>query len=163
MKSSGLVAAVGTALLSACVSISDTAQAPEATETITRVGVFYAPKRVLVPGNDLYSGAIAYGGTIYLAGVIGRSETGDVQEATRQAMEAVKTNIERAGGTMADLLKCSVFLSDIEQYGPMNEVYAEYFTGLEPPARTAIAVSALPFGALVEVECIAAASSSHAE
>ncbi len=69
-------------------------------------------------------------------------------------MDAVKGNLAKAGGSMADLLKCTVFMTDIGQYGPMNEVYAEYFAS-EPPARTAIAVSALPFGALVEVECIA--------
>ncbi|MBA4227381.1 MAG: reactive intermediate/imine deaminase [Hyphomonas sp.] len=114
-----------------------------------------AGKTVLVPGNALYSAAVAHGETLYLAGVIGRSETGDVKEATRQAMDAVKGNLEKAGGAMGDLLKCTVFMTDIAQYGPMNEVYAEYFTDVPPPARTAVAVSALPFGALVEVECIA--------
>ena len=60
-----------------------------------------------------------------------------------------------ASGTLERLLKCTVFMTDIEQYGPMNEVYAEYFADVPPPARTAVAVSALPFGALVEVECVA--------
>lgn len=153
MKSSVLVPAIGAALLCGCVSIRD--RAPLAPAPVD--------KTVLVPGNHLYSAAVRHGDTIYLAGVIGRSETGDVRHATRQAMDAVKTNIEKAGRGMADLLKCTVFMTDIEQYGPMNEVYAEYFTGTAPPARTAIAMSALPFGALVEVECIAAASSSQAE
>lgn len=153
MKYSVLVACVGAALLGGCVSIADTAPLARAP----------AEKTVLVPGNTLYSAAVRHGDTIYLAGVIGRSETGDVQDATRQAMDAVKANIGKAGGTMADLLKCTVFMTDIEQYGPMNEVYAEYFAGVAPPARTAIAVSALPFGALVEVECIAAASASRAD
>ena len=115
-----------------------------------------AERRVLVPGNHLYSAAVRHGDTIYLAGVIGRSETGDVTEAARQALDAVQTNIGKAGGTMGDLVKCTIFMTDIEQYGPVNEVYAAYFER-DPPARTAIAVSALPFGALVEVECIAAA------
>lgn len=115
-----------------------------------------AGKTVLTPGNHFYSAAVRSGSTIYLAGVIGRSETGDIAEATTQAMNSVKTNIEAAGGTMADLVKCTVFLIDIAHYGAMNDVYASYFTA-EPPARTALAVSALPFGALVEVECIAAA------
>lgn len=145
MRVSGLVAAVGAALLAGCVSVTE-APAPVAVP---------AAKTVLVPGNALYSAAVAHGETVYLAGVIGRSETGDVREATRQAMDTVKGNIEKAGAAMGDLLKCTVFMTDIEQYAPMNEVYAEYFTDTPPPARTAVAVSALPFGALVEVECIA--------
>lgn len=141
----GLVAAVGAALLAGCVSVTE---APAPVDVP-------AAKTVLVPGNALYSAAVRHGDTVYLAGVIGRSETGDVKEATRQAMDAVKDNLEKAGRTMDDLLKCTVFMTDIEQYGPMNEVYADYFADVSPPARTAVAVSALPFGALVEVECVA--------
>ena len=143
MKPVLCLAVMGAALLSGCVSAPEAA-APSASSV----------KEVLVPGNALYSAAVGHGDTVYLAGVIGRSETGDVSEATRQAMDAVKGNIEKAGGTMGDLLKCTIFMTDIAQYGPVNEVYAEYFES-DPPARTAIAVSALPFGALVEVECIA--------
>lgn len=145
MRVSGLVGAVGAALVAGCVSVTE-APAPVSVP---------ATKTVLVPGNALYSAAVGHGDTVYLAGVIGRSETGDVKEATRQAMDAVKGNLEKAGGAMGDLLKCTVFMTDIEQYAPMNEVYADYFTDTPPPARTAVAVSALPFGALVEVECIA--------
>lgn len=139
------IAVMGAALLGGCVSAPEAA-APAAPSPPV--------KEVLVPGNALYSAAVGHGDTVYLAGVIGRSETGDVGEAARQAMDAVKGNIEKAGGTMGDLLKCTIFMTDIEQYGPVNEVYADYFES-DPPARTAIAVSALPFGALVEVECLA--------
>lgn len=151
MKHFALMALLATGALGACVSIQDHGR-PAPKE-------FPLPppeKVVLVPGNALYSAAVAHGETVYLAGVIGRSETGDVKEATRQAMDAVKGNLEKAGGAMGDLLKCTVFMTDIEQYALMNEVYAEYFTDAPPPARTAVAVSALPFAALVEVECIAA-------
>lgn len=150
MKHFALMALLAPAALGACVNIQDPGR-PAPKE-------FPLPppeKMVLVPGNQLYSAAVVHGDTIYLAGVIGRSETGDVKEATRQAMDAVKGNLEKVGRTMDDLLKCTVFMTDIEQYGPMNEVYADYFPA-NPPARTAVAVSALPFGALVEVECIAA-------
>ncbi|MFN4025167.1 MAG: RidA family protein [Hyphomonas sp.] len=146
MKPITCFAALGAALLAGCVTVHE-AEAP----TISP-----AAKTVLVPGNPLYSAAVRQGDTIWLAGVIGRSETGDVREATRQAMDAVKTNIEAAGGSFSDLVKCIVYMTDIEQYAPMNEVYATYFER-EPPARTAIAVSALPFGALVEITCVAAA------
>lgn len=151
MKHFALMALLAPAALGACVNIQDHGR-PAPKE-------FPLPppeKVVLVPGNALYSAAVGHGDTVYLAGIIGRSETGDVREATRQAMDTVKGNLEKAGAAMEDLLKCTVFMTDIEQYGPMNEVYTEYFANVSPPARTAVAVSALPFGALVEVECIAA-------
>lgn len=150
MKHFALMALLAPAALGACVNIQDHGR-PAPKE-------FPLPppeKMVLVPGNQLYSAAVGHGDTIYLAGVIGRSETGDVKEATRQAMDAVKGNLEKVGRTMDDLLKCTVFMTDIEQYGPMNEVYADYFPA-NPPARTTVAISALPLGAMVEVECIAA-------
>ena len=151
MKHFAPMALIAFAALGACVNIEDQGRpAPK------EYPLPPPEKVVLVPGNALYSAAVRHGDTIYLAGVIGRSETGDVKEATRQAMDAVKGNLEKAGRGMGDLLKCTVFMTNIEQYGPMNEVYAEYFADVPPPARTAIAVSALPFGALVEVECIAA-------
>lgn len=146
MKRLTCLAALGATLLGGCVTVHES-RAPAAAP---------ASKTVLVPGNHLYSAAVSQGDTIWLAGVIGRSETGDVREATRQAMDAVKTNIEAAGGSITDLVKCTVYMTDIEQYAPMNEVYATYFERA-PPARTAIAVSALPFGALVEITCVAAA------
>ncbi|MFN7054443.1 RidA family protein [Hyphomonas sp.] len=136
------------ASLGACVSVNETVLPPAPAAPAT--------KQVLVPGNHLYSAAVRHGDTIYLAGVIGRSETGDVREATHAAMTAVKTNTEAAGAAMADLLKCTVYMTDIDQYTAMNEVYATYFER-DPPARTAIAVTALPFGALVEITCVAAA------
>lgn len=146
MKRMTCLAALGAVFLSGCVTVHER-QGPAAPA---------AAKTILVPGNHLYSAAVRQRDTIWLAGVIGRSETGDVTEATHAAMTAVKTSIEAAGGSMNDLVKCTVYMTDIDQYGPMNDVYATYF-GSDPPARTAIAVSALPFGALVEVTCVAAA------
>lgn len=142
------VALLAALAMSGCISVVEQSPPPVVTTP--------SGKTVLVPGNALFSPAVRGGDTVFLSGVIGRSDSGDAREATRQAMNSVKGNIEKAGGTMADLLKCTVFLTDIDHYAAMNEVYAEYFVS-EPPARTAIAVSALPFGALVEVECIAAA------
>ncbi|MGH7507624.1 MAG: RidA family protein, partial [Longimicrobiales bacterium] len=56
-----------------------------------------------------------------------------------------------------DLVKCTVFLADIRDYDAMNAVYADFFEGTDPPARSAIGVAGLPAGARVEVECMAAA------
>ena len=73
----------------------------------------------------------------------------------QQVMKNIKAILEEAGISMANVMKTTVFLSDMNNFAAMNEVYAEFFS--EPfPARSAIAVKTLPKNALVEVECIAA-------
>jgi 2-iminobutanoate/2-iminopropanoate deaminase len=80
---------------------------------------------------------------------------GDIKAQTRQSLENVKAILEEAGTSMANVLKTTVFLADMSLFGPMNEVYAEFFN--EPyPARCAFAVKELPKQALVEIEVIAA-------
>jgi 2-iminobutanoate/2-iminopropanoate deaminase len=113
-------------------------------------------KEILTPGGALFSTAIRSGGMIYLSGVIGRSADGDAGAATRQALQGVQSRLEAVGHSMADAVKCTVYLIDMDDYGAMNEVYTEFFPE-NPPARTAIAVLALPVNAQVEVTCIAAA------
>jgi 2-iminobutanoate/2-iminopropanoate deaminase len=116
-------------------------------------------KEILVPGGGerpLFSTVIRSGNVLYLSGVVGRSADGDAGAATRQALEGVKQRLERVNHTMADVIKCTVYLVDMEDYAAMNEVYLEFFPS-EPPARTAVAVRALPVNAQVEVDCIAAA------
>ncbi len=113
-------------------------------------------KEVLTPGGALFSTAIRSGGFIYLSGVIGRSADGDAGEATRQALEGVRSRLEAVGHSMADAVKCTVYLIDMDDYQAMNQVYTEFFP-VDPPARTAVAVRALPVNAQVEVTCLAAA------
>lgn len=116
-------------------------------------------KEVLVPGGGerpLFSTIVQSGGTLYLSGVIGRSSTGDAAEATRAAMDGIQQRLARIDHTMEDLVKCVVYLIDMDDYAAMNEVYVSYFPS-NPPARTAVAVRALPVNAQVEVDCIAAA------
>ena len=78
----------------------------------------------------------------------------DVKKATAQALENVKAILEAGGATMDDVVKVLVFLTDMNDFAAMNEVYATYFTGV-CPARSAIAVAALPKGAVLEIEAIA--------
>lgn len=116
-------------------------------------------KDILIPGGGerpLFSTIIQSGGTLYLSGVIGRSATGDAAEATRAAMDGIQQRLERINHSMEDLVKCVVYLIDMDDYNAMNEVYVSYFPS-NPPARTAVAVRALPVNAQVEVDCIAAA------
>jgi len=107
-----------------------------------------------------YSQAIQVGNLIYTSGQIpidpttGAFVEGGIKEQTRQSLTNVKAILEEAGLSMGDVVKTTVFLADMNDFADMNSVYAEFFT--EPyPARSAVAVKALPKGALVEIEVIA--------
>lgn len=78
-----------------------------------------------------------------------------VEAQARQSLENIEHILEAAGLTMSDIVKTTVFLQDMSLFAGMNGVYATYFEGTFP-ARSAVAVKALPKNALVEIECIAA-------
>jgi enamine deaminase RidA (YjgF/YER057c/UK114 family) len=78
---------------------------------------------------------------------------GGIQAETRQTMENIKTTVESAGSSMDRIVKCSVFMADISEWGAMNEVYRTYFE--TPPARSAFGANGLALGARVEIDCIA--------
>lgn len=107
-----------------------------------------------------YSQAIEANGLVITSGQLpidpatGEFAPGGIKEQTRQSLTNAKAILEEAGISMANVMKTTVFLSDMNNFAAMNEVYAEFFS--EPfPARSAIAVKTLPKNALVEVECIA--------
>ncbi|MBR3545956.1 MAG: RidA family protein [Bacteroidaceae bacterium] len=107
-----------------------------------------------------YSQAIEVNGFVFASGQIpidpatGAFVEGGIQEQTRQALTNAQQILQTAGTDLNHVIKTTVFLSDIANFGPMNEVYAQFFT--EPfPARSAVAVKDLPKGALVEIEVIA--------
>ena len=79
-----------------------------------------------------------------------------IQAQTKQSLTNVKAILEEAGLTMDAVLKTTVFLSDMNNFGAMNEVYASFFTEGSFPARSAVEVARLPKDALVEIEVIAA-------
>ncbi len=79
-----------------------------------------------------------------------------IQAQTWQALTNVKAVLEKAGVAMDQILKTTVFLSDMNNFGPMNEVYATFFSVGDYPARSAVEVARLPKDALVEIEVIAA-------
>ncbi len=107
-----------------------------------------------------YVHAVAVSGTlVFVSGQIGITASGelvapDVRAQTRQALENLRAILEAAGSDLAHVVKTTVFLCSMQDFAAMNEVYAEYF-GTAPPARTTVEVSALPRGALVEIEAIA--------
>ena len=107
-----------------------------------------------------YSQAIAVGNTLYLSGQIGMNPatgelvSADVREQAVQALKNMKAVLAVAGATPANVVKTTVFLADMADFGAVNEVYAEVFTA-DTPARSCVAVAGLPKGARVEVEAIA--------
>ncbi len=106
-------------------------------------------------GSPFYSLGIRTDNLVFVSGVVGGSESGDIQEATRNALDGTRERVEASGATMADVVQCTVFLTDILQYTEMNEAYHQYFPS-DPPARTAIAVEAVPASGQLEIACIAA-------
>ena len=109
-----------------------------------------------------YSQAIKVGGLVFVSGQLpidpatGAFAEGGIKELTRQSLTNMKAILEEAGTSMANVLKTTVFLADMNDFAAMNEVYAEFFAA-PFPARSAVAVKTLPKGALVEIECIAQA------
>lgn len=83
----------------------------------------------------------------------GNMET-EIKAATNASLENVKAILEEAGLTMSDIVKTTVFISDMENFGQMNEVYATFF-GESAPARSCVQVARLPKDALVEIEAVA--------
>ncbi|GAA6243510.1 RidA family protein [Bacteroides fragilis] len=107
-----------------------------------------------------YSQAIEANGMVFVSGQLPiDAATGlmpdGVEAQARQSLENIKHILEAAGLTMSDIVKTTVFLQDMSLFAGMNGVYATYFEGAFP-ARSAVAVKALPKDALVEIECIAA-------
>lgn len=107
-----------------------------------------------------YSQAIEANGMVFASGQIpldpatGEVVEGGIKEQTRQALTNAAGVMEAAGLTLANVVKTTVFMADMNDFADMNEVYSTFFS--EPfPARSAVAVKALPKGVLVEVECIA--------
>ncbi len=107
-----------------------------------------------------FSDAVRVGNMLYLSGKLGnlpgtaQLAEGGIQGETRQTMENIKASLERHGSGMDRVVKCTVFLADIAEWGAMNEVYRTYFPE-NRPARSALGVSGLALDARVEIECMA--------
>ena len=108
-----------------------------------------------------YSQAVRVGNTIWVSGQIPLDPrtkemvSGDIEAQPRQVFDNLKAIVVAAGATFDDVVKATVFLTDLSHFALVNKVMAEYFR--EPyPARAAVGVASLPRGAQVEVECIVA-------
>jgi len=119
--------------------------------------VITSPKAPAAVGP--YSQGVRLGQMLFLSGQIPLNAAGEVQQGdivvqTIQVLENIKALLAAAGMCLADVVKTTVFLTDMGDFAEMNRVYAEYFPH-NPPARSTIQVAALPKGAAVEIEAIA--------
>jgi 2-iminobutanoate/2-iminopropanoate deaminase len=135
---------VGAAALLGCAS-----RAPESLEHLAMPGSTSLP----------FSAAVRAGPWLFLSGQLGTDSTlrlvpGGIGPETRQAMENVRSLVSRAGASMDRVVKCTVMLADMAEWGAMNQEYVRFFTG-PPPARSALGASGLAMGARVEIECLA--------
>lgn len=108
-----------------------------------------------------YSQGVVHGDLVFVSGQLGVDpQTGNVVEGgieaqTEQVMKNVGAVLEEAGSSLANVLKTSIFLVDLGDFAAMNEVYARH-VGPDFPARATVQIAALPSGALVEIEVVAA-------
>jgi 2-iminobutanoate/2-iminopropanoate deaminase len=102
----------------------------------------------------LFSGTVAYGNLIFIAGV-GYHKEGDIKVHTQNVLDSIKKQLESVGSSMDKVLKCNVYLNDLKDYDGMNSVFMGSF-GPEPPVRTTIAAAGgIPGNSLVEIDVIA--------
>lgn len=107
-----------------------------------------------------YSQAVLAGNTLYVSGQIaidpytGKLVEGGAKEQTGRVMENIRAILKEEGMDFSNIVKCSIFMSDMDLYKDVNEVYGTYFN-IDPPAREAIAAKGLPMGVDVEISCIA--------
>jgi 2-iminobutanoate/2-iminopropanoate deaminase len=107
-----------------------------------------------------YSQAIQFGNLLFISGQLGLDTAGqfvgtDVTSQTRQSLDNLKAILAAAGYSMADVVKATIFLADMNDFGVVNGIYQEYFTA-PYPARACVQVARLPKDGLVEIEVIAA-------
>jgi len=107
-----------------------------------------------------YSQAVIEGDLIFVSGQgcinprTGKLELGDARSETKRTFENLRAILEAAGSSLDHVIKCNVYLRDINDFAEMNEVYQTFFAA-PFPARTTIQAGALPGGIAVEIECIA--------
>jgi 2-iminobutanoate/2-iminopropanoate deaminase len=108
-----------------------------------------------------YSQAVVHNGVVYISGQLaidpksGERKLGPIEEQTGQALRNVIAIAEAAGSDLNHILKTTVYISDIELWGKVNEIYAQFF-GDHRPARAVVPTKELHFGFLVEIEAVAA-------
>ncbi|MGI6075800.1 MAG: RidA family protein [Pyramidobacter sp.] len=110
--------------------------------------------------NGHYAQAVEHGGFLFISGILpfdrttGKYVAGTVEEQTKEVLENLDSILKAGGSCSHKVLKTTVFVSDMEDWSKINELYGKYFKG-HTPARSVVAVSSLHFGAHLEMEAIA--------
>lgn len=145
------------ALFGSCLLFASGVSAQQATKQETKVEYLKTPRPMALPFSD----AVRVGNILYLSGEIGvdyatmKLAPGGVQAETKQAMENIKTTLEKYSSSLDNVFKCTVIITDMKEWPSMNEVYVTYFKKDRLPARTAIGANGLALGAKIEIECLA--------
>ena len=109
-----------------------------------------------------YSQAIRTGSLLFCSGQVpldpssGELVKDDIEGQTRRCLENLAAVCEAAGGSLSDAVRCTVYLTDMNDFARVNEAYGSFFEDADPPARVAIGVASLPKGADVEIDAIVA-------
>lgn len=150
---------VGIFFILSCQSQSSPADAQAAEESTAKNAA--STKKVIKTSNapnpvGPYSQAIMVGNTLYLAGQIainpesGEMMTETIEEEAQQVMDNLQAVLQEAGMDMDDVVKTTIYMTDLNNFGEVNEIYGSYF-GDMPPARVTIGVASLPKGANLEI------------
>jgi len=112
------------------------------------------------PNARNFSEFVKVGNMIYLAGKLGTDSTGKLAAGgigpeTKQTLKNIKTTLEKNGSSMDNVVKCTVMLADMKEWGDMNVVYNTFFKKERLPARSAFGTSGLALNGRVEIECMA--------
>ncbi len=122
---------------------------------MTRINTDKAPAAIGPYSQGILSGNLLFtSGQIALDPATGSLVSGGIQAETKQVLENLKAVLEAGGTGLEGVVKTTVFLADLSEFAPMNEVYSAYFSQ-DPPARSTVQAAALPRGARVEIEAIA--------
>jgi 2-iminobutanoate/2-iminopropanoate deaminase len=122
--------------------------------------IIISSEQVAPPGGH-YSHAIVHDGIVYVSGQLGRgpgmtdSEAGDIEAQTRRCLGNIEAILRAAGSDLQQLLKVTIFVSDVSMWPSVNAIYAQIL-GSHRPARAVVPTRELHFGALIEIEAIAA-------
>ena len=108
-----------------------------------------------------YSQAVVHQGLVYASGQIpldpetGQKIEGDIEAQTEQVIANLSAVLEAAGSSLSQVLRATVYLTDLSLFPRVNALYAQHFTGIPAPARATVQVAALPLGAEIEIDAIA--------
>ena len=151
-RRSFIAGAVPAAALAAAPAQAQQGAAPQARKRVYRK---LTPTSKTFKGQPLYSPELSFGNLVFVSGKgAGTDAKGDITAQTASVLDQIEESLKTAGSSMDRVLKVNVYLTDMNNFEGMNKAYINRF-GPEPPVRTTVAITAIPDGSLVEIDCIA--------